>query len=213
MPLWGAIGGAALDIGLGLLGAAGQEKANRQNREIMREQNAWNERMSNTAVQRSVKDYEAAGLNPALAYDRSASSPTAAGTQIGNVVEAGLSNARQSRQVREQLKIAKEQHYENLRLTRAQSMKTANEAAGTIIDNERKTYEARLADQAFRFNAINQPFQLRKAAADTILSELLIPGAKNTAGFEELMGKARPGLGSARTLSEIIKALNPRQFR
>ena len=61
---WIAAGAA---VAGGLISAHGQKEANDQNLQIAREQMKFQEKMSNTAVQRRMKDLDEAGINPILA--------------------------------------------------------------------------------------------------------------------------------------------------
>lgn len=65
----------------GGLNYAGSRSVNKANREIAREQMAFQERMSSTAYQRAMKDMREAGLNPILAHSQGGAT-TPAGASI-----------------------------------------------------------------------------------------------------------------------------------
>lgn len=162
--MWGllAAGSAAANV-------AGTYMTNQANKQIAREQMAFQERMSNTAYQRAMADMEAAGLNPMLAYQQGgASSPSGQSATMQDMLGPAANSAVSVLRLKEDVKTQRAQR----ELIEAQRRKTDAEAqyltwapatdrAASIDGDPYIPYRVRLLQQQFR-NALAEG-ELKKA--------------------------------------------------
>lgn len=108
-----------------LLNFGSQQSANRKNIRLQRQQQEWEERMANTAVQRRRMDIQMAGGNPALAFvnGQEAATPNIAPAKI-EAPKFNASSINSAALLRAQLDNIKADTYNKSAATRAQTVAT-----------------------------------------------------------------------------------------
>lgn len=213
MPAWlwpvASLVGSAVT---GFLGSRGQQQTNQANLNIAREQmafqremaanaEAFSERMSSTAVQRSVADYQAAGLNPALAYDRSSSSPT--GVTAGGA-SATMQNPMQQLPNLVSSALSTLQAVEALRQMEAQTKSIKADIQNKQIDAANKLAEGEILTARARTATATQPFEVRLRELEKIFKELDLTGLQNRQALEAWL-QHMGGFGGASNAAGMAK--------
>lgn len=166
------IGGGTTLLG-GLIGDSGQKAANRANLQIAREQMAFQERMSNTAIRRRVDDMKAAGLNPILAAGQPASTPAGASAVMQNSKRMRALATQTMATNAANLRLLNSQNL-NVNADTALKMQQANATQSQDARNQQETHNLLLRSAGIV--TANQIAELDKQ-----IRELRIPELKSTA--------------------------------
>lgn len=200
-----------LPIAMGLLSAGSTALSNRSNARQADKQMAFQERMSSTAAQRSRADFEAAGLNPALAYGNTASSGGGAAATIGDVGNTGIASAQAARRTNQELTIGRQLADAELRLKQAQVEGIKASGARDLATADLTRFQAVGAARE-NFQRVELfPGQQRALFAEALLKELMVPGARNEAKLSDKMGLWRPAIGDflsgARSIAPLLNVM------
>lgn len=206
MPAW------LLPLATTAISAVGGAIQNRSAAREARTNRQFQERMSSTAAQRSVEDYRAAGLNPALAYDRPASSPGGSVAPVEDVVGKGVSSGMAARAQQAQLKLITEQtreasgradqaHAEG-QVALAQAAPWSSEGPGSLRDLYGRSMVQRMVQEMAL-----QPWQLNQARALSQLTGAQVPGANAEAQLWKQLDQLGP---MAKGILPLLRLIRPR---
>lgn len=228
MPGPAAIAGLTAGTGLvgdvlgGIFGSSAQKKANRTNIQLQREQQRWEERMSNTSWQRGTQDMLAAGINPMLSFSQGgASTPNVSAATVQP--EDAWAKATTSAASRAAQAVSIAQGLANIDLTKANTVKAVAEGKSSAAQAENATVMSNLQVQLVNRqvdNLISQahltdeqrkqieqmlPLLIAASKTATQLQQFQIPSARAEAKLWEDIGETGKGVGFAAGVADAIK--------
>lgn len=167
----GSIGKAVGKLAPAALDILGRRQQNQAQRAEARRAEAFAERMSSTAVQRSKADFEAAGFNPALAFGQSASSPGGVQALVGNELGGAVSSAQAAAMNRAQLDLVRKQ----MDIATQQGVKAKAEAEVAGFEAEKRSVEQRVWNAIATGQGVNLDSPLARSIASQFEATAMAP--------------------------------------
>lgn len=204
-----------LDVGSkifgGLLGSSSAKDQNQMQMEIAQKQMDFQERMSNTAHQREVKDLRDANLNPILSANKGASTPGGATAQmvsekapLANALMQGISSAAQIQNIRAQTYKTEEDarvSYHNAAIARQRAMQEA------MI-----THDAEKIFLSPKNNAERRKWEFDKARAEAEIAGHRVPAERATGEmWKQFSEQPVTGMDSADKFIRFLMLLTNRR--
>lgn len=197
------IGPLAIGLGVGALGVAGSllsgAQGNKARRDEAARNRAFQERMRNTEYQAAVTDMEAAGLNPALAYQQGgASSPSGSLAQQSNIAEGAVGESATSA-------LAVKRQTAELKLLKATTEKAERDAMTARSTQNVAKYdeEMSLGKYLYYFDRHGRP---KQALQDLLSSEHGITLANSARSISEA-SIANFSIAEQRAISELFEKI------
>ncbi|WNK14538.1 MAG: DNA pilot protein [Microvirus sp.] len=175
--------GFNLDKYLPLVGGGlqyiGQRQTNASNAQQAQQQMEFQNAQTSTSYQRGVKDMQAAGLNPMLAYSQGgAQSGTGAMAQMGNELGSGVSGTIATAQAQAQL--------ENMGANTALQHAQARETESRIPVNQQTVNSGQASETLSREQVANTAQQTKNLLQEFQYKELTNPDQALIVGFKRL---------------------------